>query len=134
MSALDDFVVGGIPDERQKRQQQALRGSLIQADTTPPDEYAEATQLSRTLNISPDVVSFDLPAFKLQNQLQSADALAGTKTGAALTDPHFAKLARDDTDILLQLEAADRLPEHHALLGIADGFVVTGHGGAHGTP
>lgn len=88
----------------QKRQ--ALRSSIVSTRESTPDNAAKARQLSRATGIPPDTVERNLPSVTDQVQLNAYDALLNTApiTADHLSNPDFARVAKDDAGNLQQIE------------------------------
>lgn len=85
---------------------QALRSSIISTGDTNPDEAAKALQLSKRTGVPAPVVERNMPVVEKSAQLNEYDQLLNTApvTASALSDPAFARIAKDDTANMVGIE------------------------------
>lgn len=114
MNEYDELLSGGqqgneydamlLGEEKQRRQM--LRGSVLRALPSNPDQYAKARQLASKTGLHPDIVERNLPEVERSVKLNEYDELLRTSPQLAehLRDPDFAKLSHDDTHTLSLIE------------------------------
>lgn len=91
-------------DQDQKRTQ--LRSSLAGAVQVNPDQYAQATQLSRQTGVPAEVVHRNLPEVSQVAKVNEYDQMLqnSPKLQDAMRSPEFAKMAHDDLGVMGALE------------------------------
>ena len=97
-----------VKDFQQESKQLQLGLSLEQTTGVNPDEHAEAMDLSKDVQLPPDSIRQDLPAYREQVRKEKVDysqlLKEHPKLSQSLTDPDFAKISADDLDNLSTLE------------------------------
>lgn len=91
----------------QSEKRKALRSSMVSAMDVEPDAAGKARKLAQQSGIPAAVVERNLPDVERQVQLQQFDGLVTESPRLAneLQNPDFAKIARDDLDVLKRMEA-----------------------------
>lgn len=91
---------------------QALRSSIISTGDTNPDEAAKALQLSKRTGVPAPVVERNMPVVEKNAQLNEYDQLLNTApvTASALSDPAFARIAKDDAGNMVDIEHTMKPP------------------------
>ncbi len=91
----------------QSEKRKALRSSMASAMDVEPDAAGKARKLAQQSGIPAAVVERNLPDVERQVQLQQFDGLVTESPRLAneLQNPDFAKIARDDLDVLKRMEA-----------------------------
>lgn len=94
--------------ERDRTRRPALRAAILAARTTTPEQYARAKQLSKITGIPAPVVDRNMEDAQRQADFNEYDQVLidHPELGRALSDPEFAKVARDDTGPLSKIENA----------------------------
>lgn len=103
LDPLDGAIDGVVGDKRKANAYHAVQQN--------PDEFAQATQLSRSTGIPAPVVARNLPQVKQRADLDALDGVLDQSPAVrkAMDDPTFAILARDDTETLAEIgRTADR--------------------------
>jgi len=99
------------------QEKQRLRSSVLDATRQNPDEYGRAKQVERQTGIPAPIATRNLIETEQRAKLTEYDSLLGTKTGTALQNPDFARLAHDDTRNLSDLERALHTGQKPVLTG-----------------
>lgn len=91
----------------QTEKKKALRSSMVSAMDVEPDTAGKARKLAQQSGLPSAVVERNLPDVERQIQLQQFDGLVTESPRLAnqLQNPEFAKIARDDIDVLKRMEA-----------------------------
>lgn len=91
----------------QSEKRKALRSSMVSAMDVEPDAAGKARKLAQQSGIPAAVVERNLPDVERQVQLQQFDGLVTESPRLAneLQNPEFAKIARDDLDVLKRMES-----------------------------
>ena len=91
----------------QSEKRKALRSSMVSAMDVEPDAAGKARRLAQQSGIPAAVVERNLPDVERQVQLQQFDGLVTESPRLAneLQNPEFAKIARDDLDVLKRMES-----------------------------
>lgn len=96
-----DTAIDGVTQDKTR-----LRASLYGAVKQNPDEFARATQLSRSTGLPAPVVARNLPQVEQRTKLDAIDAAIDKNTALAvkMESQDFASLAHDDIDNLSDIE------------------------------
>lgn len=91
----------------QSEKRKALRSSMVSAMDVEPDAAGKARKLAQQSGIPAAVVERNLPDVERQVQLQQFDGLVTESPRLAneLQNPDFAKIARDDLEVLKRMES-----------------------------
>lgn len=91
----------------QSEKRKALRSSMVSAMDVEPDAAGKARKLAQQSGIPAAVIERNLPDVERQVQLQQFDGLVTESPRLAneLQNPEFAKIARDDLDVLKRMES-----------------------------
>lgn len=90
----------------QDQQRTQLRSSLAGAVQTNPDQYAQATQLSRQTGVPAEVVHRNLPEVSHVAKVNEYDQMLqdSPKLQEMMRNPDFAKVAHDDLGVMGSIE------------------------------
>lgn len=91
----------------QSENKKALRSSMLTAMDVEPDAAGKARKLAEKTGLPPAVIERNIPDVERQVQLQQFDGLVTESPRLAnqLRSPDFAKIARDDVDVLKRMES-----------------------------